>query len=409
MEHKKRRNSGLITFLALLVGYTLSQFYRSFLAVIAPELSTELHLNAADLGYISASWFAAFALAQFPVGVALDRHGPRGTLAILALVGTAGAIVFARASGATEAMVGMALIGVGCSGALMGALFMFAHTFEPRRFAMLSSLIIGLGGFGNLLGGTPLAVAASEYGWRSVFYCLSAIGICQAVLVLLLIRHLPAQEAHHGDDGGILHGLRELFSRRGLWPLWPIMTVSYGILITERGLWVGPYLSDVYALSQIPRGNIIFAFAMAISLGALAYGPLETWIRKQKPLVLGGSVLSGLAMGALALVPDLPLSGSALLLCLFGFAGMTYGPLMSHVRMNLPGRLLGRGMTFANFLCMSGAGLLQVWSGGYVRDLKATGLPAAEVFSYIHQALAAILLGAAIIYAFTQDRTNPST
>lgn len=391
-------------FVIFLIGYVLSQFYRSFLAVIAPELSAELHLTPLDLGNISASWFAAFALVQFPVGAALDRHGPRITLAVLALAGVAGAIVFANAHSARDAMIAMGLIGVGCSGALMGALYTFARTAPPHRFAMLSSLIIGLGGFGNLLGGTPLALAAQSFGWRSVFYGLAAIALLEAALVLLVIKDPKRIEtAAHTDDGSILHGLRDLVRLRTLWLLWPLMAVSYGILITERGLWVGPYLSEVHGLAPIPRGNVIFVMAVAIALGALAYGPLETYLRRRKPIVLGGSLAAGVSLAVLAWLTAPPLWLCTLLLGLFGFAGMTYGPLMAHVRLFLPDRLLGRGMTFANFLCMSGAGLLQVWSGSAVAQMKASGLPPADVYASVHLALAAILIGAALIYAFSHE------
>ena len=109
----------MTTFLVLLTGYILSQFYRSFLAVIAPELSAELHLSATDLGNISAAWFAAFALVQFAVGAALDRIGPKRTVSVLMLAGVAGALLFSRAQSSGDAIVAMALIGIGCSPSLM--------------------------------------------------------------------------------------------------------------------------------------------------------------------------------------------------------------------------------------------------------------------------------------------------
>lgn len=403
-------------FLTFLAGYVLSQFYRSFLAVIAPELSADLHLTPADLGNISACWFAAFALAQFPVGVALDRHGPRGTLALLAIASAAGALVFSQAASAPGAMMAMALIGVGCSGGLMGPLFVFARTSHAHRFAILSSLIIGLGGLGNLMGGTPLALVSQSFGWRSVFYGLAGINLLQGVLVLAMLENPPRLSRPHHDDGRLLQGLKDILSLHPLWPVWPLMAVGYGILITERGLWVGPYLSDVYGLSTIPRGNVIFAFAIAISLGALAFGPLETRLKRRHPLVLVSTVIAGTALGALALLTQPPLTVCLTLLCVFGFAAMTYGTLMAHIRLCLPDRLLGRGLTFANFLCMSGAGLLQVWSGSYVSGLKAAGLPAADVFSGLHMVFAGILLAAALIYAFSREepptpapkRTSPS-
>jgi MFS family permease len=143
------------TFLVLLAAYTLSQFYRSFLAIVAGELTRTLGLDAADLGSVSAIWFAAFALAQFPVGWSLDRLGPRRTLAGFMAMAVLGAAWFARAGSLADCLVAMALIGIGCSPVLMASLYVFGRTYPPERFAMLASLVIGLGSVGNLLGATP--------------------------------------------------------------------------------------------------------------------------------------------------------------------------------------------------------------------------------------------------------------
>ena len=167
----------MTTFLVLLTGYILSQFYRSFLAVIAPELTAELHLSATDLGNISAAWFAAFALVQFAVGAALDRIGPKRTVSVLMLAGVAGALLFSRAQSSGDAIVAMALIGIGCSPSLMGPLYVFARNHTAERFALLSAVMIGFGSIGNLLGGTPLALAQQSFGWRSVFLCGATIKV----------------------------------------------------------------------------------------------------------------------------------------------------------------------------------------------------------------------------------------
>lgn len=402
-EYVEGKENGM-QFLVFLVGYILSQFYRSFLAVIAPELSSDLHLSAADLGNISACWFAAFAIVQFAVGSALDRHGPRRTLPVMMLAGVAGALVFAHADGAGDAMLAMALIGAGCSAGLMGPLFVFARMYPPDRFAMLSSLIIGLGTLGNLLGGTPLALASEAIGWRGVFYGLAAVTLASALLIALLVDDPPSLAGQdHRDDGGILAGLKDIVALRSLWPVWPLMAVGYGILITERGLWVGPYLAGVHELAPVSRGNVIFLMACAIALGAFAYGPLESWLKQRRMLVASGSIIAGMALLTLAVMPGAGLQTAAALLAVFGFAAMTYGPMMAHVRHSLPDRLLGRGMTFANFLCMGGAGLLQVWSGTYVADLAAQGLRPADVYAALHFALAAVLLSAAFVYLFSKD------
>ncbi|MCB1484485.1 MAG: MFS transporter [Hyphomicrobiaceae bacterium] len=397
----------MLAFIVFLIGYTLSQFYRSFLAVIAPELSSQLHLTATDLGNISACWFATFALSQFVVGAALDKQGPRRTLPALMLAGVAGAIVFARATDAYGAMIAMGLIGIGCSAALMGPLFVFARTSPPHRFALLSGLIIGLGTLGNLLGGTPLALASAAIGWRNVFYVLAAITFIAAALVAILIVDPPTlANDKTGRGGGVLSGLRDVLAIRELWPVWPIMAFGYGVLIVERGLWVGPYLSEVYGLTPISRGNVIFLMAAGIGLGALAYGPLEGWLRRRKSLALAGSAIAVAALGALAVLPTPSIEVATVLLCVFGFFAMTYGTIMAHVRLFLPDELLGRGMTFANFLCMSGASVLQVCSGILVDRLKLHGLDSVELFSVLHIVLAGLLLASSAIYAFSREKAN---
>src|SRR5262245_33531842 len=123
----------------------LSQFYRSFLAVIAPGLSVELGLSPSDLANMSAAWFAVFAFAQFPLGVALDRIGPRRCVPTIMLAGVAGALLLARAEGAIACIVANALIGLGCSPIYMGALYVYGRTTAPDRFGFICACLLGLG------------------------------------------------------------------------------------------------------------------------------------------------------------------------------------------------------------------------------------------------------------------------
>jgi MFS family permease len=153
-------------FLTFLVAYVLSQFYRSFLAVIAPELATELSLDPQALGNLQAFWIAGFVLTQFPVGWALDTIGPRRTVSAQMLAAVAGAALFAMAQSAFQLNLAMVLIGVGCGSIYMGAIYMFGRIAAPQRFALLCSWLLGIGTAGNLLAASPLAWAAQSIGWR---------------------------------------------------------------------------------------------------------------------------------------------------------------------------------------------------------------------------------------------------
>ncbi len=393
-------------FAVFLVGYTLSQFYRSFLAVVAPDLARELTLSAADLGNISAAWFAAFALSQIPVGVALDRLGPRRSITAGLLIASVGAALLGRAHSAFDGIAAMALIGVGCAPIYMGALYAFGRTYPPHRFALLSSWMIGLGSVGNLLGATPLAYASAALGWRNAFLAIAAATLAAAVVTALLVRDPPpvAPRAGAPASGGWIGELWSIVSIRALWPLMPLILVSYAIVVAERGLWIGPFLADVWGLDAVERGHIALLMGIAMSAGAMTYGPLDHWLGSRKWVVLPGSVVTGLALIALAVAGKPSIATATALLAVIGGIGLTYGVLMAHARPLFPDHLLGRGITFCNLLFIGGASLLQPISGRYMDAMKAAGLPAADAYSRLHMAFGLIMLAATAVYAFSHEK-----
>lgn len=392
-------------FAVFLVGYTLSQFFRSFLAVVAPELAHELALSAGDLGNISAAWFATFALAQIPVGVALDRLGPRRSIAAGLVVAAAGALLLSRAHSAGAAIAAMALIGAGCSPVYMGALYAFGRSYPPHRFALLSSWLIGLGSAGNLLAASPLAHASAALGWRNAFAVIAAVTLAAALVSVLLVRDPPpAATTGQHETSHWLAELGRIVTLPALWPLIPLMAVSYAIPVAERGLWIGPFLSDVWGLDAIARGHAALLMGLAMSLGALAYGPLDHWLGTRKWVVAGGCLITGLALLALSLAGKPSVATATALLAVIGFAGLSYGVLMAHARPLFPDHLLGRGITFCNLLFIGGAGLVQPISGRYMDALKAAGAAPAEAYARLHWAFGVVMLAATAVYVFSKEK-----
>lgn len=395
----------MLQFTVFLSAYTLSQFFRSFLAVIAPDLTRDLHLDATQLGTISAAWFVTFALAQFPVGILLDRVGPRRTVSAIMLFASAGAALLGVADSALLCTLAMGLIGIGCSPVYMGALYYFGRTYPAHRFALLSSWLIAIGSAGNLLAATPLAFAARELGWRASFLGVAAVTLAAAVLVVLLVEDPPrAEKPKDAPKTGLLHEFGEILSMRVLWPMIPMILVSYAVVVTERGLWMGPFLADVWGLDALARGNVALVMSLAMSAGALVYGPLDHWLGTAKWVVFGGALITIAALLALALAEKPSVAVATALLSLTGGAGISYAVLMAHARPFFPEHLLGRGITFCNFLFIGGASLLQPLSGRYVDALKAQGLPAETVYSRLHLAFAVTLAVATAIYAFSREK-----
>jgi MFS family permease len=388
--------------LALAIAYVLSQFYRSFMAVLTPALTVELGATKAELSFASGAFFVAFALSQFAIGVSLDRHGPRRTAALLlAAGGGGGAFLFAAAQQPWMITAAMVLIGIGCAPVLMASLFIFARIYSTARFAVLTSWLVAFGAAGNVIGASPLANAAEAFGWRPVMVGLGVFTLATAVAILALVRD-PAHPEGIRSGGVGFSGFAELFRMRVLWPIIPLTAINYAPPAGIRGLWAGPYLAEVYGANAIVIGNVTLFMALAMIAGSFIYGPLDTLLRTRKWVGVAGNTINLLVISYLAVFTVSTVSTTTVALVAIGLCGMSYGLLMAHARAFIPPHLVGRGVTLMNFFSIGGVGAMQFATGAVVTANVVPGEPAAAytaLFTFY-----AVMLGIALlIYLFSRD------
>jgi predicted MFS family arabinose efflux permease len=375
--------------------------------VIAPELMADLKLDSASLGTLSAAWFISFALMQIPIGLALDRFGPRRTVACLMGVAVLGTIIFARAGSLAAAVAGQMLIGAGCAPVFVGTMVAVARWFPPERFATLSSVILSCASAGTLLSSRPFAMAADWLGWRGAMLVAAGLTLLSLVLVAALARgpgHVPESEERMEPFGELLRGLGAVARIRELWPILPMAFIAYAVFITLRGLWAGPYLAEVFGLAPIARGDVLLVMSLALPAGTLLHAWAERrWRSRRWPVLLG----SWLAVGCLiALIPlgDSSLVLSAAMLTLIVACGATYVLIMTQGRQFLPAHQVGRGITLLNFANFLGAAILQQTSGFVAQHARDLGQAPSAVYGWVFAFLAGCLALALIAYWFSRDR-----
>ncbi len=382
----------------LVLAYMLSQFYRAFLAVLTPVLGADLGVTAEDLAAASGLWFLTFAAFQIPVGIALDRIGPRLTSAVIFAIGGIGALVFAVAQGPGTIKLAMALIGIGCSPVLMAAYYIFARLYSPAVFGTLAGALVGFGNFGNIASSLPLALAIDLMGWRMTMLLLAAITLAVAGATALLLRDPPRLE------GNLRGSLLDLLRLPAIWLIIPMIMVCYFPSAAIRGLWVGPFYTNVYGADAAMIGTVTLAMGVAMILGNFAYGPLDRLLGTRKWVIFGGNVA---ALACLAALWAVPLSGPvaiAVLLAALGFFGASFPMMMAHGRAFFPPHLVGRGVTLLNLFSLGATGLAQ-YASGWIHAGAARN-PAEAAFTPIFAAFAAALVIGLAIYAFSEDRTD---
>ncbi len=385
----------------LILGYLLSQFYRAFLAVLAGLLKSDIGVSADDLALASGLWFLSFALMQLPVGEALDRYGPRRTTALmLGLGGTGGALVMGLAQNALHVNLAMVLLGIGCAPVLMAAYYIFARVYPAAIFATLAGAVIGIGSLGNILSALPLAWAAEAIGWRASLFFMGALTALVALVIWMTVNDPPQAETSDGEKGR----LRDVLRIPALWLIVPLMVVNYAPAAGLRGLWVGPFYTDLHGANATGIGQVTLLMAVAMILGNFAYGPLDRWLGTRKWVVLAGNLAGVSCLGLLWAVPMAGYWQAALLFAGVGFFGASFPMMMAHGRAFIPAHLTGRGITLLNLCSIGGVGLMQMISGWVHR--AAPDLPPEAAYQALFAFFGLSLLLGCVIYALARDRTD---
>lgn len=381
----------------LCLAYVLSQFFRAFLAVLSPVLAEDIGAGADDLAFASGMWFLAFAALQLPVGWALDQIGPRRSAAVLLVLGGGGgALVFALASAPAHVSIAMFLIGIGCSPVLMASYYIFAREYPPARFATLAAVMLGVGSAGNLVASYPTALAVELVGWRATLAGLAVISASVAAGIWLTVKDPPRIISE--QKGSVL----DLLRLPVLWAIFPIMLVSYAPVAAIRGLWIGPYFSDVHGMDTSQIGLVTLVMGAAMIHGTFAYGPLDRVLGTRKWLIWGGSMAVVVLLGVLILWPQAPVWAPIAMMAGIGFFGASFPVVIAHGRAFVPPHLVGRGVTLLNFFGIGGVGLMQFVSGRIHAQIAGSA-DAAAPYVALFAFFAATLLIGCLIYLFSRD------
>ena len=391
---------------AVLVGtlaaiYLVSQFLRNSVGVIAPDLAREIGLSAGEIGLLSSAFFFSFAAAQIPLGIALDRYGPKRCMLVCATIAFVGTVVFAVAASPSGLIAARVLMGLGSSCYLMAPLALYARRFPPERFTALAGIQIGIGTVGTLLVTAPLAFATATIGWRMTFMAVAGVVIVGAILVMLVVEEKAADRAQHPETfAESLSGVAEVVRMRGFWPLFLMNVVAYSSYVMIVGLWGGPYLTHVYGYGLVTRGELLMFPALSQIAGVVIWGQMQRLTGNYKPLVLAGSLMTAAAVALLAALgkPDPLVLG--IWLALFGFFPGFLPVLISHGRSILPPRLVGRGMTLFNIGSMGGTFVAQLASGALIDLFPAqAGVYPLAAYQAVFAAQAVAVLAACAVYA----------
>jgi MFS family permease len=206
------------------VAYVVAVFQRASLGVAGVEAQRRFATTAAVLSLFAVLQLAVYAALQIPVGVLLDRIGPRRLIAAGALLMGIGQLVLATAHAVGLAVAGRVLVGAGDAMTFISVLRLIAVWFPPRRVPLLTQMTGILGQIGQIAAAYPLVALLQGAGWSTSFLVAGSLGLGVAILAAAALRNAPPGVSAAVSPLGAAqavrrlgHAWREPGTRLGLW------------------------------------------------------------------------------------------------------------------------------------------------------------------------------------------------
>ena len=363
---------------AYAAGYFLSYGLRSVNAVIAPELIRDLGITSADMGLLTSAYFLAFGLFQLPLGLLLDRFGPRRVEAALLLLAAAGCALFGAGQTLTMLVLARALIGLGVSSCLMASFKAFSQWFPVERLPSLTATIMVAGGLGALSASVPVEAALPLLGWRGMFYLCAALLVASAGFLMTV----PDRSAlaHSEPLRQQVRTMLGIFGKRVFWRFAPQGCLSSGGFMAVQGLWAVPWLMEVNGAARADAAGVLFLLGLAMLSGFVFVATCSRWLSRNgvAPMTL---LTLGIGIGLLveaAIIADL--ARPAWLWPMLGLSFSLSNIAYSQLSAEFPVELSGRVNTALNLMVFVGAFGLQWGIGALVDGLTLGGVARTQAF-----------------------------
>ncbi|KTD62668.1 MFS transporter [Legionella shakespearei] len=386
MHFENRRDYSIIGWLICGLGaifYSYEYLLRIAPSVMENALRGHFNLSASGFGFLSSVYYLAYVPMQLPVGVMLDRYGPKRLLTFACMVCVIGTFLFTGTTIFWVAAVGRFLVGFGSAFAFVGVLKLATIWLPEDRLAMVSGMTSALGPIGAMLGDNFLEMFVEHLGWIKTLNMTALFGIVLSVVLWFGI-HDNKNGAHRqsGTVPNLKKGLIDLgiiIRNKQIW-----VNGMYGCLVylpttVFAELWGIPYLIHAHGLTTQAAGLANSLLFLGFIVGAPLMGYISDKLHRRKFPMLFGAGGAALVMMMILYLPGLNQSNIQALMFLLGLLYSAQAIVFAVGRELSPGEAAGTAMAVTNMIVMLGAMFLQPLVGHLLDFSLSTHMGAAVV------------------------------
>lgn len=373
--------------------------YEFVLRIIPGALQSELsaafgHISATTFGQLSAFYYFAYSPMQMPVGMLMDRFGPRRLLTFACLCCALGSWMFADTSSMLIAGSGRFMVGFGSSFAFVGVLTLATRWLPRRYFSLVAGLITTLGMLGLVYGEVKITDIALTMGWQHVLELMVTIGAVLTLIIFLVVRDGPkGHETHKHPLPEFFANVWHVLSSPQVWLIGFVGACLYTSLSVFGELWGKSYLEQAHHLTKVEAARTVSAMFLGWAVGAPVAGYFSDRSgRRVLPLVIGA--IMGLICISLVLYrPGLSYVTLNVLLFLYGAFSATEIIVFIMAKENSGAQLSGTVFAAVNMIVTLGGVVFQPLVGKLLDSFGDSHVVAGEhIYSVVDYQLALSIL-----------------
>lgn len=367
-------------FAVAVLYYSFAYLLRVYPGVMEYELSQRFHITASSFGLLTSFYYFAYAPMQIPVGVSVDRIGPRRSLMTACAIATTGAFLFSTSTSYNLALLGRFMIGMGSSFAYVTALKLSTIWLPPRFFGTAAGVLTGVGMFAAILTDVFLTRLISSTGFTNTLQIPIFIGLVLFVLIFMTIRDKPSNGGFQANDETASVSIKQLseylvkfVKSPQMWLIGIIGSLMYLPSSTFLDVWAIPYLKRSYGMTaeQASYGTSLMFLGWIVS--TLSVGAVSDIFQNRRAPLKVATFLAFVVSCVLFYAPDLSIFS---VFCLMFSLGVCCGPhplCFTLSKELFPKKVAGSAIAFANCCIMLGGLIFQPvvgklldwqWAGG---------------------------------------------
>jgi MFS family permease len=358
------------------LSFSYAFFQRVAPSVMVVDLMREFAVGAAILGNLSAIYLYAYAGLQIPIGLALDRWGPRLMLSVAAVIAAAGSALFAVSEGIGTAYIGRLLVGTGCAVGFVGALKLATHWFPSNRFAFVSGLTMFVAMMGAIAGQAPLAALVGDVGWRVAMLGAAVFAAVLAAATWLFVRDRPPDDKRPDQAArnviSLSRSLAHVLAGRQNWIIALYGGAMTAPFLSYAGLWGVTHQMQLYGLDRVAAAGSNSLMLVGWAVGAPAGGWISDRMGRRRIPMTAAAALSLVGWIILLYTPNLSLALDRILLFGIGSASGAMVVCIAAARERASASVSGATTGFIN-MAMVGAGAVLQPGIGYLLDVNWDG------------------------------------